>query len=53
MVIIVAGQRIDAEDAEQERFPLKNADSVAEAVRSKFEALRPGCWCVPPPAALI
>jgi hypothetical protein len=42
MVIIVAGRRIDAEDAEQERFPLKNADSVAEAVRSKFEALRPG-----------
>jgi hypothetical protein len=41
MVIIVAGRRIDAENAEHERFPLKNADSVADAVGRKFAALRP------------
>jgi hypothetical protein len=41
VVIIVAGRRIDAEHAEQERFPLKNADSVADAVGRMFAALRP------------
>ena len=41
MVIIVAGRRIDAEHVEQERFPLKNADRVAEAVHRQFEVWRP------------
>jgi len=41
MVLIVAGRRIDAPNAEQERFPLKNADSVADVVSRKFAALKP------------
>jgi hypothetical protein len=32
VVLIVAGRRIDAEHAEHERFPLHNADRVADAI---------------------
>ena len=41
MVIIVAGRRVDAADAKPERFPLRNADDVAEAIARRLEALRP------------
>jgi hypothetical protein len=40
MILALAGRRIDAADAEERRFPLENADAVAERIRTRFEALR-------------
>lgn len=39
MIIISAGRRIDGIDTEEERFPLKNVDAVARAIRSRLEDL--------------
>lgn len=36
MIIVSAGRRIDAGDAEEERFPLRNADRVAREVRARL-----------------
>lgn len=41
MIITLAGRRVDAEDAKEERFPLKNADKVSNELRAKFKALNP------------
>jgi hypothetical protein len=41
MIIALAGRRIDAEAAEEERFPLKNADQVSREIKARFEALNP------------
>jgi hypothetical protein len=39
MIITLAGRRIDASDATEERFPLKNADRVAQETQARFESL--------------
>lgn len=39
MIVISAGRRIDAADAAEARFPLKNVDAVARAIRSRLEDL--------------
>lgn len=40
MIVIAAGRRIDAVDAKEERFPLKNADRVAEEIRARLQDFR-------------
>jgi hypothetical protein len=39
MIITLAGRRIDASDATEERFPIRNADRVAEETQARLEAL--------------
>jgi hypothetical protein len=39
VIITSAGRRIDELDAKKERFPLRNADRVAEETRSRFKSL--------------
>jgi hypothetical protein len=40
MIVIAAGRRIDALDAKEERFPLKNADRVAKEIRARLQDFR-------------
>jgi hypothetical protein len=42
MIITLAGRRIDAADAKEERFPLRNADRVAEEIQFRLESLAVG-----------
>jgi hypothetical protein len=42
MIITLAGRRIDAADAKEERFPLRNADRVAEEIQSRLKFLGAG-----------
>ena len=42
MIITSAGRRVDAVGAKEERFPLSNADRVAEEVKSRLESLGAG-----------
>jgi hypothetical protein len=42
MIITLAGRRIDAVGAKDERFPLRNADNVAKEVQYRFESLAVG-----------
>lgn len=39
MIVILAGRRIDEVNAKEERFPLKNAERVAEEVRARLHDL--------------
>jgi hypothetical protein len=41
MIVVSAGRRIDASDAQEERFPLRNAEKVAAALASRLKDLRP------------
>jgi hypothetical protein len=41
MIIISAGRRIDADDAKEERFPLRNAQKVSKSVRARLKDLHP------------
>lgn len=41
MIVALAGRRIDAPGAEQQRFPLENIDVVAERLRTLLEDLKP------------
>jgi hypothetical protein len=39
MIVLAAGRRVDEADAAEARFPLKNVDEVAKAVRTRLEVL--------------
>jgi hypothetical protein len=39
MIVLSAGRRIDEADARESRFPLKNVDVVARAIRARLEDL--------------
>lgn len=41
MVVALAGRRVDAQDAEQVRFPLDNTDAVARRLECLFRELEP------------
>jgi hypothetical protein len=41
VIVALAGRRVDAPDAKQARFPLGNADAVAERLSKLFRNLKP------------